>query len=42
MKVIIEEVKDDINVNTLFVPKEKIADLLLDLRVLIKNYVENE
>lgn len=43
MKLIItEETEKDISTQILWAQKDKFLDLLTDLKVLIKNYIDNE
>lgn len=42
MKIVVEDSKGIVDVGVTSVERNKISDLLLDLRVLIKNYIDNE
>lgn len=42
MKIIVEDSEGIVDVGVTNVERNKISDLLLDLRVLIKNYIDNE
>ena len=42
MKLVVEDSKGIVDVGVTSVERNKISDLLLDLRVLIKNYIDNE
>lgn len=42
MKIIVEDSEGIVDIGVTSVERNKISDLLLDLRVLIKNYIDNE
>lgn len=42
MKIIIEETDKDISMQVLWAKKDKFLDLLTDLKVLVKNNIDNE